>query len=122
MARDAVALTALAVNAATEEGAGVAINPANGDTIANAGQHRRLVLRVYNSAAGPKNVTLKAGVNPPAFRAELGDLVVAVTNAKTVMIPIESARFAQADGTILVDFEAGMTGTVWAYKMPGDSS
>jgi hypothetical protein len=44
---------------------------------------------------------------------------VSVTNATTQLIgPFESARFAQADGSLNVDFDAGMTGTIVALRVP----
>jgi DNA-binding beta-propeller fold protein YncE len=119
MPRDAVATTDLPANAGTLQPAGVVITPANGAILTGAaGNSDRLVVRVTNTAATPKNLTVKAGVNPPALRAGLGDLVVAITNATERLFVLESARFAQADGSIWVDFEAGMTGIISVVRTP----
>lgn len=118
MPRDAVAHTALSASAATATPAGVAINVGNGANIP-ALRESRVVLRVTNTAGAAKKVTIRAGVNPPALRAGLGDLVVEVpATTGDVLIPIESARHAQADGSINVDYEAGHTGALSAIRLP----
>ena len=117
MPRDAVAVTALASGAATTTPAGVAIAPANGANVAQS-DASLTVVRVTNSAGAAKNVTVKAGAKPPAVRSGIGDLVVAVAAGADKMLCLESARFAQADGSINVDFEAGMTGTISAVSIP----
>lgn len=106
--------------------AGTAIDAANGMNIALASgaipaapTARNLFLRVANTAASAKNVIVRAGALPPAFRSGLGDLTVNVTNATTKWIgPLESSRFSQADGSINVDFDAGTTGTITAFLAP----
>lgn len=119
MPRDAIPIIASAINAATIEGAGVAISPTNGGNIAIDGVSDKYLLIILNSTVGAKNVTLKAGVYPPAFRSGIGDSVIpCAQSTQRQVIPIESARFAQADGSINVDFEAGMTGTAFCYKLP----
>ena len=118
MARDAVTLVQLVENGSVASGAGTAIAPANGAVVAAkglAGEH--LILRVINTFAGAKNLTIKAGVKPPALRADLGDLVIAMAQNDDLLIKVESARFAQANGDIWLDFEAAMTGTVRAYRV-----
>ncbi len=118
MARTAVPITSLPANAGTAGAAGTAADPTNGHLIAAGGLTRRLLLVVKNTAAGAKNATLKAGVNPPAFRAGVGDLVVSVPATTGVRyIVVEAARFAQANGDINLDLEAGTTGTVEAYRL-----
>ena len=119
MPRTALPITDLTENAGTTP-ASSAVDPTNGHTIAAGGKTDKIFLRVNNTNAGAKNVTVKAGVNPPAFRQGLGDLVVSVpaTTGERYIGPLESARFAQADGSISVDCEAAMTGTISAYRMP----
>lgn len=118
MPRDAVAVTALSASGGTAEGAGVTIAPANNANITGVTKGRKLILRVHNSTGSTKNLTVKAGVNPPAFRSGIGDLVVAHATTVVRYYALESARFLQADGTINVDFETGMTGTIWAFMLP----
>ncbi len=118
MPRDAVAITSLSPNAATALVAGVAINPANNAVIAAGGNTQRLLIYVNNTFAGAKNVTVKAGANPPAFAAGQGDLTESFAQNAEKFFVIESARFAQTNGDIYVDFENGMTGVIAAYRLP----
>ncbi len=118
MARDIVAITDLAVNDATALVAGTTITPANGAAIAAGGNTQRLAIYVKNTFAGAKTVTVKAGDNPPAVAAGQGDLVESFAQDDEKFITLESARFAQSDGSIHIDFENGMTGTIAAYRLP----
>lgn len=79
-----------------------------------------LVLVVSNTAAAAHNFILRAGAsNPPAFRKDLGDLTISVTNATTLYAgPFEPARFLQSDGSLNVDFSSGFTGTILALLLP----
>ena len=123
MARDAIPVVQGLINNGIVAGAGVAINAANGGNIAIDGDAQRYVLIIVNSFAGAKNVTLKAGVYPPAFRQILGDVVFACTQTtQWNYIFFESARFAQADQSINVDYEASMTGTAFCVKLPADNA
>jgi hypothetical protein len=119
MPRDAVAHTALASGAATATPAGVAINTANGANIASLKDGSRVAVRVTNTAAAAKKVIFRAGVNPPALRTGLGDLTIEVPlTTGDVLVVLESARFAQTDGSINVDYEAGHTGAISAVRLP----
>ena len=52
-------------------------------------------------------------------RSTIGDLVVGVAAGEAAVIPIlDTARFTQDDGTVSLDFGDGMTGTIWAARMP----
>lgn len=118
MPRDTVTVTQLTRNAATTQPAGTAINTTNGAQV-DAAKADRIVLRVTNTNGTQRTVTIKAGANPPAFRAGLGDLAVVVpASTGDVLIPVESARFAQADGMIYLNFEASMAGVVSAVATP----
>lgn len=121
MARDNVAITSLPVNAGTAAAAGVAINPANGAVVATGGFMGRLLLYVMVTNAGGGNVTVKKGVNPPAFRSGLGDLAISFAQNDEKYIVVESARFAQANGDLYLDFDAGLTGVVAAYALAEDA-
>ncbi len=118
MARDAVALTALTLNDGVAVPTEVEINVTNGASIDVGGKTANVVISVLNNYAGAKKVTVKAGVNPPAFRAALGDASISIDQNVTKMIVVESARFVQADGKIYLDFESAMTGHLWAYLLP----
>lgn len=107
--------------------AGTAIDQANGMNVALASgaipaapTARMMFLRVNNSAAGAHNLIIRAGAYPPAMRAGIGDLTVNILATSTKWVgPISSGRFAQADGSINVDFDAGTTGTITAFLSPG---
>lgn len=126
MARTNLPVTDLAGNAGVLETT-TAIDATNGMNIVLAaeaipakGEAQDVILLVNNTFTAPENCIVRAGAGPvPAFRASLGDLTVAVTNATTQIIgPFESARFAQADGSLNVDFSAAMTGTIVAIRVP----
>lgn len=114
MARDAVAVTALTLDAENESATGVAINTTNGAAVA-AEHTQKLILYIHNTTDSEKDVTIKAGIGQ---RAGLGDLVMALAAETVYIVPCESARFVQANGDINLDFETGMTGTVAAYRLP----
>lgn len=128
MARTAIAVSTLPGVAAAGlvDPAGTAIDQANGMNVALASgalpaapAARHLFLRVNNSAAGVHVATVRAGVNPPSFRAGIGDLAVSIPATSTKWIgPLEAARFVQADGSVNVDFDAGTTGTITAFLTP----
>lgn len=126
MARTNLPVTELAGNAGVAEST-TAIDQANGmnvsvasESIPAKGEGEDIVLVVDNTAAAAHNVIVRAGAGPvPAFRASLGDLTVNVAAGATAFIgPFETARFAQSDGSLNVDFDAGTTGTVVALRVP----
>lgn len=119
MARTNVPVLALTANAENENPATTALDATNGHIIPAQSDMGRLVLRIVNTFAGSKVVTIKAGVAPPAFRAGLGDLAITMGAQNDVaVVLLESARFAQADGSIWIDLAASMTGTIQALKLP----
>lgn len=133
MARTNLPPTSLTSNGAVLNSAGTAIDATNGMNVqlpassvpANSGADR-LVLYVQNTAAATKTVIVRAGVGGgatpgQAFRSGLGDFTSGNLSASTgtaFIGPLESARFAQSDGSINVDFASGTTGTVWALLLP----
>lgn len=121
MARTAVPITALSVNAGTAQST-VNLDATNGHVVAAAAKSRNLVLVVKNTYAGSKALTVKAGVKPVAGRSDLGDLTITLAQNAVQYVVLESARFRQKDGTINIDVAASMTGTIEAYSMPVDAS
>lgn len=119
MARTNVPVTALTANAENENPATTAIDATNNHVIPAGGDMGRLLLRIVNTFAGSKVVTVKAGVNPPAFRAGLGDLAITMAAQNDVAyVLLEAARFAQANGDIYVDVAAATTGSILAMRLP----
>ena len=90
----------------------------NGHSYGPADGNKLALLFHISAATAGDTITLKAGVNPPALRAGIGDLVYtcAAGAAEVVIAPIENARFKQSDGKFYIDL-AGSTiaGTVEAY-------
>jgi hypothetical protein len=119
VARTNVPITDLLANAENENPASTAIDAANNHVIPAGAKTRRLLLRIVNTFAGSKTVTIKAGVNPPSVRAGIGDLAVVMGAQNDVAyVVLESARFAQANGDIYVDVAAATTGSILALRLP----
>lgn len=132
MSRTNLPLTTLTGNGIVDIPTGTVIDQANGMNIAfttnvipanpNAD---RVMLLVETTNGADKTVTIRAGVGGgstpgPAFRSGLGDLVVTAHAATGggVIGPLETARFAQLDGSINVDFASGITGRITAFAVP----
>lgn len=119
MARTSVPVTVLVANAENENPATTALDATNGHTIPVAGRTRNILLRITNTFAGSKTVTVKAGTKPPAYRSGLGDLVITLGAQNDVAyVLVESGRFTQADGSIWIDMAAATTGTILALRLP----
>lgn len=123
MARTAVVPRALVKNGALNGATGPTTIDStlvtNGVTIASA-KPERLVIRVANTEGSTNTVTVRAGDNPPALRGGQGDLVttVAATSGVQYLGPFESDKVLQDDGSISIDFESGMTGSIDALYLP----
>lgn len=122
MARTAVTVTSLAKNTGTAEAAGTTADTTNDHVITlPAGiNSEHILIRLANTNGSDRVATILAGDNPPALSSGLGNLDVTVPATSGVMWvgPLESARFQQDDGTILVDLAASFAGTVTAYSIP----
>jgi hypothetical protein len=127
MARTAVTTTTLtsakdATLTPTALPAGNAIDPTNGHNVANAFAGKdELFIYVDHTTASTKLLTVRAGANPPALRAGIGDLTFTLAaTTKYFLGPFEAAQFAQADGSLNLDFAASATGTLYAIKIKRD--
>jgi hypothetical protein len=114
MPRTSITHAALAKDTSTLQVTGVAADPANGHVLTAPPDSGHLVLDIDSTFAGAKTFTIKKGV---LAGNGLGDLVLSL-NAQRVLVPLSLYRFVQADGTILVDVQAGATGTIRAYRIP----
>lgn len=130
MPRTAIPVTELTAEAATNvvlASVGVALDPTNEHVITPPADcdPRELMLWVTHTTSSEKDVTVLAGVNPPAVRNGAGDLVEAFaagnTTAVNKIIPLTSSRFLQADGTIHVDVEAATTGRIACLRLPREA-
>ena len=119
MARTAVTVTTLTANTATTEPAGTTADPTN-DHVISGVPCEQLLIRLANTNGSDRVATILAGDNPPADAAGQGNLEVTVpaTSGVKWVGPLSSARFAQDDGTVLIDLAASFAGTVTAYRIP----
>ncbi|MFF0426904.1 hypothetical protein ACFYUJ_21130 [Streptomyces sp. NPDC004520] len=118
MPRIAVPYSNLVPNSNLADPAGTAVSSGagNGGQVANAFAELTL-LRVSNASGGSGTATLLAGSLPLAIAAGQGNLAVTVANAATQWIgPVESGRFLQNDGSLIVETTAAMT--VTAFRVP----
>jgi hypothetical protein len=93
--------------------AGVALDAANGHVIAAPQVSGQAVLVDIDSTfAGSKSFTVKAGAQPGSQ-----DLVIPL-NAQRGWCLLSDRAYAQADGSFLIDVQAGATGTIRARYLP----
>jgi hypothetical protein len=127
MARTNLPVSAFVAEGSLADPAGTTIDQANGMNVVMTSEtippaydaECGVFLRVHNTAAGTQHVIVRAGANPPAFRAPLGDLTVAIATGAVVWVgPLDMSRHAQSDDSINVDFDAGSTGTITAFVAP----
>lgn len=124
MARTALTVTDLTINSAVATGVavGVAIDATNHHVLTVTSPLDSYVIRVTNTTGSTKAATIKAGDNPPADAAGAGDLSVSLTDGSTTpqmkSCVLESARFIQNDGTVLIDIASGMTGYISVFRIP----
>ncbi|GAA1395168.1 hypothetical protein ACFQZ4_24150 [Catellatospora coxensis] len=123
MARTAIVPRALVKNSNLNSATGPTTIDAtlvtNGVTVANA-KPERMLIRVTNTEGSTNVLTVRAGDNPPALRAGQGDLTVTVaaTTGAQYFGPFESDKVLQDDGSMSIDFETGMTGTIDILEIP----
>jgi hypothetical protein len=121
MARTSITPTALSPTAETAPVSTTidATLVTNGISVA-AGGLGALVIRVANTNGSDRVITVKAGDDPPAHQAPIGDLAVTVaaTSGVELIGPLETARFLQDDGTIHIDLAASFAGSIEIYSFP----
>lgn len=118
MPRTAVAYSNLVPNGALADPAGTALSSGagNGGQVANSFAELTL-FRVSNASGGSGTATLLAGAQPAAIASGQGNLAVTVANGAVQWIgPVESGRFVQSDGSLIVETSVAMTLT--AFKIP----
>ncbi|MGP3686526.1 hypothetical protein ACTVZO_17770 [Streptomyces sp. IBSNAI002] len=118
MARTAVAYSNLLPNSNLADPAGTAVSSGagNGGQVANAFTELTM-LRLSNASGGSGTATVLAGALPLAVASGQGSLTVTVANGATQWIgPVESGRFLQNDGSLIVETSVAMTMT--AFKIP----
>lgn len=123
MARAAVTVTVLTPNTVVADLAGNALDATNHHVVTVEHPLDSYIIRITNTTASTKAVTIKAGDSPPATSAGQGDLSVScaagnVTPVVKYIGALESARFIQNDGTLNLDVDAAMTGYVACFRIP----
>ena len=126
MPRTAVPYSALLPNSELADPAGVAVTAGagNGAQIPDISPNRRqslpelTLLRISNASGSTGTATVKAGTNPPSLAAGQGDLVTSNILTGTVrwVGPLESGRFIQPDGSLVVETTQAMS--ITAFKIP----
>jgi hypothetical protein len=113
----------ISANAAITKPAAQAIDT-NGTVNCQVGSHTdRLMIEVINLDDAALTVTVKAGTGVQSHTARDLSVVVAATGGagdKKLIGPLESSRFAKADGSIDVQFAGGAspTSSVTVYRLP----
>lgn len=117
MARTEITYSDWVPNGELDDPAGIALNAGAGNGhFIDVAEPEKTVIRVVASAGG--DITVVAGDYPPAIASGQGNFVHAVGIETVWLGPFESGRFLQGDGQLLIDVEAGATGTITAFKMP----
>ncbi|MYS34927.1 hypothetical protein K388_01926 [Streptomyces sp. KhCrAH-43] len=118
MARTAVPYSNLLPNGGLADPAGTSVTSGagNGGQVANAFPELTIV-RLKNASGGSGTASLLAGSQPAAIASGQGPLTVTVADGATQWIgPVESGRFVQPDGSLIVETSAAMT--VTAFRVP----
>jgi len=103
----------VATSTADSDVGGWTISPPSGKEFAN----DRLVIILGSDGTGG-TVTFKAGDRYPAQRADLGDLVITLAANDGRVVPVETSRFLQNDGTIrVIPSTTGLV--ITALMLPG---
>jgi hypothetical protein len=99
--------------------AGVTADPTNDHVFTPTAPLNEYIFRFTNTDSSARVATIVAGDNPPALSAGLGNLDISVpaTTGDLWVGPLESARFMQSDGTILIDLAASYAGVISVYKL-----
>lgn len=89
-----------------------------------AGGTHRILIEVTNTAAAADTMTVAvlAGDQPPALESALGDLSFTVAQNAVAYVVLDSSRFMQSDGTILIKVTPAstkaQTAKFRAYRLP----
>lgn len=122
MARTAVAYSTLTVNGSAADPAGTAVTSGAGNgaqipATSGGGAFPELtVLRISNASGGSGTASVLAGSQPLAIASGQGALTATIANGATQWLgPLESGRFLQPDGSLIVETSVAMT--VTAFKV-----
>jgi hypothetical protein len=100
---------------------GTAIVASQTAVITPTGPLEEMVILISNTYGGAIVPVVKAGDDPPAMSAGLGDLTLttlANTTGRGLLPPLESARFLQSNGTLRIEFPENAAGYIAAFQKP----
>lgn len=120
MARTAVTVEVLSRTGATSP-TGTVADTTNDHVVSLGGYPlEEFVFRFTNTNGSDRVATIVAGDSPPALSAGQGnlDITVLATTGDMTVAGLESARFMQDDGTVLIDLAASFAGKVYAMRVP----
>lgn len=120
MARTAVTVETLSRTGATSP-TGTTADATNNHSVDLAGVPlEEIVFRFTNTNGSDRVATIVAGDNPPASSSGQGnlDITVPATSGDMTVAGLESARFIQNDGTVLINLGASFAGKVYAVRVP----
>lgn len=122
MANTTVHVSSMTRSTALANPAGTAIVAGNNHIITPTRATSKVLIRITNTTASTKIATITVGDNPPADAAGQGVLDISLTDGSTTpqiaFVVIDSARFLQDDGTIIITVAAAMTGFIEAIQLP----
>jgi hypothetical protein len=119
MARTPVVLADFRPDLFTTDPVGTAADPTNGHVVdySSCGLER-IVLRIKQTNATPRLVTIKAGTNPPAMEAGQGDLTKSMAQNETWWVgPLTSGRFGGGGPYLYIDLAPSFAGTITALHL-----
>ena len=93
-----------------------AVDPTNGHVVTPTDPNALFVI-VLNTYAGTRTVTLKAGDEDVSPNAAQGDQVISVAQNELRAIKVDCSRHLQNDGTVNIDLQASITGSVFGVEV-----
>lgn len=78
----------------------------------------KLLIRITNTHGADHIATIPAGDDPPAFQSAAIAVSVPATTGVRYIGPLDSAKVAQDDGTVYVDFVTNHAGVIEVYELP----
>lgn len=122
MADTAVTVTKLTPGSSTADVAGTAIVAANTHTITipTGAAPEEIVLRLRNTTAATKVLTVTAGDAPHAAAASKLDvsLTDGSSTPQVAWVPLASSKFLKKGSTVVVTVAASTTGDISAFWIP----
>jgi hypothetical protein len=122
MADEAVAVKQLVINTVSADmlavaGETIEVDSTNTAVVTDCSAGEKLFFVFYENGGGAATATFKAGDNPPAMQAGMGDLALDVPQSDCVAVAVDTSRFLQDNGTIRI-LIGGQNVHVSAFRLP----